>query len=157
MFRRKQKHEDQKSVNEWMDSVFGTFVHQEKAICKVCTSMADYVSMSTVTSATRRLKKDELDVLLATGADIYLQLLRAADSMGVDFHTLVDERMHHHRIQQWAADGFGTGYPSKKVEAPKDYEEIHVVDRPPMMMSKRRPPLVIKEDGGLWERLKRRW
>ena len=141
MFRRKQKHEDQKSVNEWMDSVFGTFVHQEKAVTKVCTSMADYVSMSTVASAERRLRKEELDTLLVTGADIYLQLLRASEGMGVDFHTLVDSRMTHHKVQQWAADGFGTGYPSKRVEAPKDYE---VKD-------------TSEEDGGLWEQLKRRW
>ncbi len=143
MFKRKQKHEDQKSVNTWMDSVFGTFIHQEKAITKVCTSMADYVSMSTVASAERRLRKEELETLLATGADIYLQLLRAAAGMGVDFHTLVDERMTHHKVEQWAADGFGTGYPSKRVEAPKDY--YTEVTEPK------------KKAGGLWTQLKRRW
>ncbi len=140
MFRRKQKHEDQKSVNEWMDSVFGTFVHREKAVTKVCTSMADYVSLSTVVSAERRLNDEELKVLLATGADIYLQLLRAAEGLGVDFHTLVDERMTYHKIQQWAADGFGTGYPSPRVETPKDYAE--------------EPG---NQPGGLWNQLKRLW
>lgn len=94
--------ETQQSITQWADETFGTGTTNIRKAARANEEMAELLKTLAVSDIS---PKASLEI-----ADVIIVLYRLASYLGVDIHTVIDEKMAINRKREWRKDGTGHGY-----------------------------------------------